>query len=196
MQGICDENLNFMDVFIGYPGSVHDARVFRNSSVYRNLNFLCGNGKYTSFYICYNFLCYLQLHFESLFSEYILLGDSAYPLLPQLITPYRDNGHLNRNQKNFNKRLSSVRVSIEHAFGLLKQRFRQLYYLKLRGHQRQCMFIHACCVLHNMANKDDEAVFQLELENTDDLQPLQDDNPDDENTGAEIRNQLCREMFD
>lgn len=137
-----------------------------------------------------------QLNLIITLSEYILLGDSAYPLLPQLITPYRDNGHLNRNQKNFNKRLSSVRVSIEHAFGLLKQRFRQLYHLKLRGHQRECTFIHACCVLHNMANKDDATIFQLELENPDDVQPLQDDAQDDDTTGAEIRNQLCREMFE
>lgn len=38
MQGICDERKKFIDVFIGYPGSVHDARVYQNSDIYRKLS--------------------------------------------------------------------------------------------------------------------------------------------------------------
>lgn len=34
MQGICDENKQFIDVFIGFPGSTHDSRVLRNSPVF------------------------------------------------------------------------------------------------------------------------------------------------------------------
>ncbi|KAF5284473.1 hypothetical protein FQR65_LT13531 [Abscondita terminalis] len=30
LQGVCDHQLIFTDCFIGYPGSVHDARVFQN----------------------------------------------------------------------------------------------------------------------------------------------------------------------
>lgn len=71
------------------------------------------------------------------------------------MTPYRDNGHLTGAQKDFNIKLSSCRVSIEHSFGILKQRFRQLYYCKLRGAKKLCHFIRACCVLHNIANEDD-----------------------------------------
>lgn len=81
--------------------------------------------------------------------DYFILGDSAYPCLEHLLTPYKDNGHLNNAQKNYNITLSSCRVIIEHAFGVLKQRFRQLYYCKLRGVKKLCHFIRACCVLHN-----------------------------------------------
>ncbi|KAF2884499.1 hypothetical protein ILUMI_21673 [Ignelater luminosus] len=110
LQGLCNEHLNFIDIFIGYPGSVHDARVFRNSSLYSKLQTVCGD-KY-------------------------ILGDSAYPQSPQLLTPYKDNGHLTAAQKYFNKKLSTCRVDIEHVFGLCKQRFRQLYHVKLRGRRR------------------------------------------------------------
>lgn len=42
LQGIVNHEQKFMNVFIGYPGSVHDARVFRESPVYNRLNELCG----------------------------------------------------------------------------------------------------------------------------------------------------------
>ncbi|XP_028047037.1 putative nuclease HARBI1 [Monomorium pharaonis] len=90
LQGIVNHEQKFLNVFIGYPGSVHDARVFRESPVYNNLDILCEDDGY-------------------------LLGDSAYPCLQRLIVPYRDNGHLTRAQINFNQRLSSCRVVIENV---------------------------------------------------------------------------------
>lgn len=41
IQGTVDHKLKFIDVFIGYPGSVHDARVLKNSSIYNDLHQLC-----------------------------------------------------------------------------------------------------------------------------------------------------------
>jgi len=41
MQGAVNEQKKFLDVFIGYPGSVHDARVFANSSLAEDLPALC-----------------------------------------------------------------------------------------------------------------------------------------------------------
>ena len=35
MQGLVDFQGNFMDVCIGWPGKVHDTRVFSNSEVYK-----------------------------------------------------------------------------------------------------------------------------------------------------------------
>ena len=35
MQAIVDHLGRFMDVYIGWPGKVHDARVFVNSNLYR-----------------------------------------------------------------------------------------------------------------------------------------------------------------
>lgn len=75
------------------------------------------------------------------------------------MVPYRDNGRLTQAQKQFNRRLSSCRIVVEHAFGIMKQRFRQLYHCKLHNLERCVTFIHACCVLHNIASDDDLQYF-------------------------------------
>ncbi|XP_024886102.1 putative nuclease HARBI1 [Temnothorax curvispinosus] len=176
VQGTVDHKMKFMDVFIGYPGSVHDARVFRNSYLRNDLRELCAD-------------------------NYFLLGDSAYPCLKELIVPYRDNGHLTRAQRHFNRKLSSCRVIIENAFGCLKQRFRQLYHFKLRDIIRMVRVIHACCILHNIANEQDLQYLEPAIDdeypdreaqnlniNIDEAAPAARENE----TGVHIRDDLCR----
>ncbi|KAL4103529.1 hypothetical protein QTP88_018892 [Uroleucon formosanum] len=43
----------------------------------------------------------------------VFISDGAYPLTEKIMVPYKDNGHLTQNQKNFNKILRSSRVVIE-----------------------------------------------------------------------------------
>lgn len=136
----------------------------------------------------------------------IFLGDAAYPCLPQLITPYRDNGHLTQAQRNFNRIYSQCRISVEHGFGILKQRFRQLYFFKLKNMQFIVKFIFACCVLHNLADMNDlQHMEQLENDNHADVnaQALlhhipaadEDQNPVDDRRGRDLRDELCRQLF-
>lgn len=106
MQVVCDHKRKIIDFFAGYPGSVHDSRVFRNSPLCNSLQAKCGS--------------------------YFLLGDSGYSLQKNLMTPFKDRGQLTRKQINYNLKLSQNRYRIEHCFGILKQKFRQLYHLKLR----------------------------------------------------------------
>src|SRR5690348_12416673 len=35
LQGVCDPDMKFLDCNIGWPGSVHDSRVLRNSNIFR-----------------------------------------------------------------------------------------------------------------------------------------------------------------
>ncbi|XP_023226906.1 protein ANTAGONIST OF LIKE HETEROCHROMATIN PROTEIN 1-like, partial [Centruroides sculpturatus] len=88
-------------------GSTHDARVFRISPLGQRL----ANDP--------NFIP----------SDYHLLGDSAYPCTVNLLTPFRDNGHLSPQEKHYNYVHSSTRVVIEQAFGILKAKFRRLKYI-------------------------------------------------------------------
>lgn len=78
LQVVCDADLRFIDCFTGYPGSVGDLRVFRNSdlwhAVHRNIN---------------NFFP----------DQEFIIGDKAYPVLGWCLPPYRDNGHLTRVKK-------------------------------------------------------------------------------------------------
>jgi len=41
MQATVDHNMKFIDVFIGKPGSVHDAKVFKESPLYKSLQEIC-----------------------------------------------------------------------------------------------------------------------------------------------------------
>ncbi|KAK5648352.1 hypothetical protein RI129_003244 [Pyrocoelia pectoralis] len=109
LQGVCDDKGRFIDCFIGMPGRMHDARVFRNSVLFEQLR----NGM--------------------LPAENHLIGDSAYPLSKFLMTSFRDNGHLSPAQVTFNTKLSSIRSIIERCFGMLKGKFRRLKHLDIIG---------------------------------------------------------------
>lgn len=71
-------NLSFNYVWTGNPGSTHDATVLRSSDMFSNCN-------------------------EKIPQGYNLMGDSAFPLIRWLVTPFRDHGNLNHQQRLFNK---------------------------------------------------------------------------------------------
>lgn len=100
VQVICDENMVFTNVLAGWPGSVHDSRVLRNSTVYNTA--------------------------ANKFSENThLLGDGGYPLQTWLMTPYRNNGHLTADEIFFNNVLSSKRHTLGRSIRLLKGRMEE-----------------------------------------------------------------------
>ncbi|KAJ8930623.1 hypothetical protein NQ314_016538 [Rhamnusium bicolor] len=113
-----------IDVDARWPGSVHDARVFRTSDIYPLGLALCA-------------------------PNYFIIGDCAYRLLSWLIT--RNNGHLTHEQLHFNTTVSKTRVKVENAFALLKGRFRRLKeLLDMNEEQNIVDTIISCCVLHNI----------------------------------------------
>ncbi|KAJ8003294.1 hypothetical protein DPEC_G00167930, partial [Dallia pectoralis] len=66
MQAICDSSGRFLDIYVGYPGSVHDTRIMKNSSFYTARRYPP--------------------------TGYILLGDGGYPCLDTpicLTTPFQ-----------------------------------------------------------------------------------------------------------
>ncbi|XP_044766246.1 putative nuclease HARBI1, partial [Coccinella septempunctata] len=129
LQAVCDHECKFTHVYIGNCGSVHDQRVLRWSEISEYFN-----------------------NPETYFPEDChLVGDSAYTLHKYLMVPYRNNGHFTEQQIHFNRSLSSARVTIERAFGLLKNRFRRiLNCCPLKETQFIPQYILACCVLHNI----------------------------------------------
>lgn len=164
MQAVCDHRSKILDVFIGYPGSVHDSRVYRNSPLKNTLQEKCG--------------------------RYFILGDSGYPLENNLLTPYKDRGNLNRRQQNYNLKLAKNRYVIEHTFGILKQKFRQLYHIKIRHIRTIVHLIRAACVLHNIALEDNfifNEEFQPQLNQDQHVLENEDYDPDDEVEDEEAR---------
>lgn len=95
----------FINVFAGWPGASHDARVFRRSNIGQKL---------------------LDEPWTVIPEGAHILGDGAYPLTDALMIPYKNNGHLTPAQIYFNQKLSSSRIVVEQAFGKLVGRFRKL----------------------------------------------------------------------
>lgn len=118
-------------------GSVHDARVLANSSVFK---------KATRKEILYGD----SIHIGDVDVPIFLVGDSAYPLSTWLMKPFPHNSNLTSDQKTFNYVLSGARVVVENAFGRLKARWRRLSKRNdMNIHNVPCI-VTACCILHNV----------------------------------------------
>lgn len=128
LQGIVDHEKRFIDVFCGEPGSIHDARLLKKSKIYEKI-----------------------MNKEIYLENYYLIGNSAYPNLPWLVTPFKDNGRLTMNQRQFNFKISSTRMVVENAFGLLKGRFRRLKFFENKNIKLISACVVAATVLHNIA---------------------------------------------
>ena len=128
-QAICDGDMNFLNVVARWQGSAHDSFVLENSNIYQ--------------------------HFESrAFGDGHLLGDSGYPLLPWLMTPFSTPE--TTSQKKFNKAHKKTRCLVERSFGLLKMRWRildhtggYLCYTPLKVGKMMVV----CCLLHNICRR-------------------------------------------
>ena len=136
-QAVVDHNGLFRDVYVGWPGSVHDARVFTNSSLYRKAN----NGELLQGDT-------LQVRGGNV--PIFLIGDSAYPLLPWLLKPFPFSISMPNDHKTYNYRLSRGRVIVEIAFGRLKARWRRLSKQIDMDISNVPNVILACCALHNI----------------------------------------------
>ena len=137
----------FLDTAIGYRGSMHDAPVLRNSELFRKVE----NG---------NILREPVVNINGNDIRPLLLRDGAYPLLPWLLKPYPNNTVLNPTQRRFNKVLSSARVTVELAFGVLKGRWR----IPLKRMDNNVPeVILTCCILHNFCQEAGEEFDDQEI---------------------------------
>jgi hypothetical protein len=144
LQAVCNEDCEFISVATGFPGRLHDARVFRNTTLSESLETLVED------------------------PETHIIGDVAYPLQSRLMTPYKDNGHLSPNQIKYNKRLSMVRSTIERSFSRVKGKFRRLKLLETKDLETISSTIIACCVLHNFILQTDGSEDEYSDEEDDD----------------------------
>ncbi|XP_066286931.1 uncharacterized protein [Branchiostoma lanceolatum] len=150
LQGVVDYRYRFTDVYIGWPGSVHDARVLRNSPIFEQATREDGRTLFPKEF---------TRRISGTDVPVVLLGDAAYPHLPWLTKPYPDNGHLNEEKSTFNYRHSRARMTVECAFGHLKGRWRCLSHQLNIDLDRVPTVVTACCVLHNICEEHGERFF-------------------------------------
>lgn len=135
LQALVDHKGRFTDVYAGRSGKVHDVRIFRSSPIFRAMN----QG---------TFVPNTTMNIEGERVKPVILGDTAYPLLPWLMTPY--SGHLDTRKQLFNNTLGRCRSVVEYAFERLRGRWRCLL-SRLDVRERYApRVIVACCILHNI----------------------------------------------
>jgi len=173
IQAVADGDLLFLDFSAGYPGSMHDARILRNSSLYHKAE---QGDILTGPIVNVN-------HHE--IGPY-LVGDSAYPISPWLQKPF-PKATRDKNEIQFNPELSSARVKIECTFRGLKSRWRILQKRLDSDIKFSVPIAVACAVLHNVCIK-------IEDDCDDDSNPdhhcRDDNNGDVVRDGQEIRDIL------
>ncbi|CAG2251641.1 unnamed protein product [Mytilus edulis] len=135
-QAVVDANYCFTNVYVGWPGRVHDARIFSNSDIYRQGE----NGELFPQH---------TVNINGTEIPVFLLGDAAYPLKSWLMRPFSDFGNLTYEQKTFNYKHSSTRMVVEGSFGRLKGRWRCLLKRLDVATVRVPYVVCSCCTLHN-----------------------------------------------
>jgi len=154
-QAIVDYRGIFTNFLIGWPGSVHDARVYSNSDFYINRRSFIRDDDF-------------------------VLGDSAYPISPFMITPFKVPQ--TPTQIQFNQLHSTHRIVVEHAFGRLKSRFTALKELNVKNVKTAIRLTECAIILHNF--------LELNGEIWDEETNVNDYNNNDANLFMECENDL------
>lgn len=152
-QFIVDVKLRILNVNARYPGSTHDALVWRSSLANSCLKRMAERAGRNW--------------------KYYLIADHGYPLQPWLLKPYDSLGIW--SEVIFNIKLRKLRSLVERVIGLLKARFRCLLNeRKLRYSPLMSGYIiYSCSVLHNFLIDskypidDIDPIFDEDVENFD-----------------------------
>jgi len=177
LQGVCDHKYIFRDINIGWPGRVHDARVFANTEIFhRGENGLLFRTWFKR----------VQLENKEVNMPVVLLGDPAYPLKPWLLKPFTNRNHLTPIQNAFNYRLSRARMTIENSFGRLKGRWRCLQKRLDVDVEFACTVITTCVVLHNICEISNDRYNEEWNDNED-----KDDDMEDSDGAPDLAGNLC-----
>lgn len=124
---ICDADLVFTNCVVKWPGSVHDSRILRESSLFDAFE---NNARKPV--------------------KGIILGDSGYMQRDWLFTPLANPR--SRKERIYNTKHMSTRASVERSIGVLKKRFHGLRRLRVQP-PKACKIIVACVMLHNRARR-------------------------------------------
>lgn len=159
MQAICDAQMRFIDIYAACPRSVNDARVWTLSTIKEKS----------------------LRNYEHYFPEQThILGDKIYPVLFNLIPPFKDYGNIGIRERHFNKIHAQTREVIERAFALLVARFRRLKHLYLQNVAYASLIILACCCLYNIClSLDDrlaeEIILNIDADKLDNVEDVEND---------------------
>ena len=128
VQIICNERREIIYYQVGYPGSCNDSYCFRNCDVFKSPERYFSNGEY-------------------------LLADGGYVLNIRTLIPCRNPQESEKLE--FNRKISSARIIVEHVMGILKGRWGSLRGLRVKIKEKEDTkkannWIICCLILHNI----------------------------------------------
>lgn len=148
---VCDSKYMIRYANAKFPGTSHDAYVWRRSALYD----------------------FLKRKYEEGKRNFWLLGDSGFPLQPWLMTPF--NSPTTTAEENYNVAHKKTRCMVERCIGILKSRFRCISSGRQLGYNptKAGKIINACIILHNILQRanisppnDTEEEVEFDLDNT------------------------------
>ncbi|XP_060171959.1 protein ALP1-like [Lycium barbarum] len=148
VQALVDSEGRFLDVSAGWPGSMKPENVLRKSKLYLGVEeskeYLNGPS--------------FELNDGNSIPQYIL-GDSCFPLLPWVLTPYKGSNEEDGTEMAFNSVHRKGMQLVGTAFGRVREKWKLL----AKKWNEQCLeafpfVIVTCCLLHNFLIKCSEAV--------------------------------------
>ena len=136
-NGLVAHNKRILYAAAGAPGSTHDARLLRHTSLFKDI--VSGDA-----------IPDQQLELGDFGTiPLVTVGDSAFPKFAWLLKAYDDRTN-DPQQRFFNKCLRSARVVCENAYGMLKGRWRILYKKAEVRNFNLKYVVMACIMLHNL----------------------------------------------
>ena len=109
-MGLIRHNKRFLHLTAGAPGSIHDSRLLRHSTLFQEIN--RGNIIPNK---CINSGDADEIHLTS-------IGDSSFPRLQCLIKGLNEKTR-DQKERHFDKKLFSARIVSENTYGMLKGRW-------------------------------------------------------------------------
>ncbi|KAK6142199.1 hypothetical protein DH2020_003011 [Rehmannia glutinosa] len=138
LQAIAGPDLKFLNIVTGWPGKMTDSSVLQSSNFFKQ----CQKGEKLNG-------GKIVLSEGTALTEYII-GDSGFPLLPWLVTPYQGK-ELSENEVEFNKRLIATHDVAKRALSRLKDDWKMIQGVMWRPDKHKLpRFILVCCILHNI----------------------------------------------
>lgn len=138
LQGLVDANYRFINIDVGGYGKQSDGGTFRSSSLFVYLS----DGRLNIPREC-------ALPNSDITVPHVIIGDEAYPLLLNLLKPYRRQ-QLDADKEYFNARLSRARRTVECAFGILYAKWRILGTAIQTSTDVADDIVKCICLLHNI----------------------------------------------
>ncbi|CAM0153224.1 unnamed protein product [Urochloa decumbens] len=138
LQGIVDDEMRFIDIVTGWPGSMTFSRLMKCSGFFK----LCEAGNRLNGPV--------KVSAENAEIREYIAGDSCYPQLPWLMTPY-EGKNLSVPMLNYNARQKAARLLGTNALTRLKGSWRILHKVMWRPDKNKLpSIILVCCLLHNI----------------------------------------------